>query len=1003
MNDNKNTVTKIFDDKFLPLVEGVNQIVSDDDHRYSLWDKQDQPEHFNSYVLNDIGELVSLHLTKVDIINWELISSCSSLRKLTIIRSEILEIPDAVLKMPSLVELDFSSNRISTLPVFSNFNKNIKELILHGNNIVEINDSVWGLSKLNTLILSDNNIFEVSDKIKKLQNLMHLNLSGNDLEFIPEGIGELKKLVNLQLESNKITKLPSSIGLLKNLQVLFVSDNKIKKIPDEISSLSNIRFMIFDGNELEEIPEVIGGLNVLSSLSLDNNKIKVIPKTMIKMEVLSYLSLVNNPLPIPDPSFHNLTAQEQIQTLLEIQQSTTMPLKQAKILVVGDERVGKTSIINRLLGNPHHENQTSTQGIDIYELSFDSFDTNIWDFAGQELTHQTHQFFLTERSLYIYVLDAQKEDNQARDLHWLNTIKSYSENSPIIIVANHFDQNVNYHFDKLRYQENFQIVDVIYTSACNLNSLTEGQRRCIGDSINKLNQAITRQLPQLPGIKRKLPESWHKVKRAMEVFKQEQNVIDKDTYELECIKNGVIGKPLQSALLKILNSIGTVVAYPNDFRLRMTQILKPEWVTNAVYKIVRSQSKVPGIYSEEAIGEILNGEYTYTHQQWLVDLLIKFELGFRLFERNELLIPMRLPSVMPEFSKSYYQQGLNIRFNYHRIGLLKLNVLPQLIVRMHQYIDENTTKYWRNGMFLRLKRCQGVIIADEPNQCIEVYLTNRDDEARNLLQWLRSNLEKIEQSQVNASQNKTLPYKEEVALFDDDSNVVGYVDYQRIERAFRNGKEEISLEIKNLETGEVDDHDFNVASLLGLYQRTSKQNLEITGVIHFLVRALLRLTDVRAKVIDEGEDDINDRLRESLISGGYSIKDQSRGGFSGSGEGVGERDLILLDEYGQQATIIEAMILTSAVKSTISSHFEKLVNNYNTQGNKFDFLVTYAKVKNFNGLWRNYIKHLESVKDMTENFSNKLNVKVGISQLLIEDSEQTRKIIHIMVNLGVKP
>ncbi|WP_410919793.1 COR domain-containing protein, partial [Pseudomonas sp. SIMBA_021] len=82
-----------------------------------------------------------------------------------------------------------------------------------------------------------------------------------------------------------------------------------------------------------------------------------------------------------------------------------------------------------------------------------------------------------------------------------------------------------------------------------------------------------------------------------------------------------------------------------------------------------------------------------------MDLLIKFELGFRV-SNFDLLIPMRLPSVMPEFDKSRYQQGLNIRFNYHRVGLLKSNVLPQLIVRMHPYVDENTTKYWRHGLFL---------------------------------------------------------------------------------------------------------------------------------------------------------------------------------------------------------------------------------------------------------------------------------------------------------------
>jgi GTPase SAR1 family protein len=30
-----------------------------------------------------------------------------------------------------------------------------------------------------------------------------------------------------------------------------------------------------------------------------------------------------------------------------------------------------------------------------------TFRVNIWDFGGQEIYHQTHQFFLSKRSLYL--------------------------------------------------------------------------------------------------------------------------------------------------------------------------------------------------------------------------------------------------------------------------------------------------------------------------------------------------------------------------------------------------------------------------------------------------------------------------------------------------------------------------------------------------------------------------------------------------------------------------
>lgn len=985
--------------KFLPLVENCQQIAIDN---YFFGHEAYHSQSSGEYAVNKDGELIHLGYTGKRNIDWTLLTLCNNLQSLSLTHCELELVPDELLNLLSLKKINLSNNNLTQLP--ENFEKlhNLEALSLRDNNFVKLPDSIGKLKKLQQLSIENNKLTELPESITQLNNLTGLSLAMNQFTIYPEQINKLTELDELHLSHNLLTKLPDTISTLKKLTFLTLNSNKITKLPEGVCKLKHLRLLILENNQVSDIPDSIGQLGNLTYFDLKNNQLTKIPVSLEKLN-LNNLNLEDNPLPIPDLSFHELNAQEKIQTLLSIQSSELYPLKQAKILIVGDGRVGKTSIINRLLGNSHDDNQASTQGIDISTLNFDDFHANIWDFAGQELAHQTHQFFLTERSLYIYVLDAQNEDNQARDLHWFNTIKSYSENSPIIVVVNHSDQNLNYQFDTQRYQDNFQIVDVIHTSACNLNSLSEKVKYKLGNSIDKLNLSIKRQLPKLPGIERKLPQSWHQVKEAMEGFKLTHNVIEKDIYEKECEKAGVIGKPLQTALLKILNSIGTVIAYPNDFRLKLTQILKPEWVTNAVYQIVRSPPTTPGIYSEETIGDILDGGYTLKQQQWLIDLLIKFELGFRLSDTAELLIPMRLPSVMPEYDKTRYQKGLNIRFNYHRHGLLKLNVLPQLIVRMNLYVNEQTTKYWRHGLFLIHNDCQGVIVADDPNQCIEVFLSTRNENARTLLQWIRANLVKIEESQIKASKDNSLPYKEEIAIFDDTySNVLGYVSYQRIERMHQKEKEYINVEITSPETGDIDDHDVNIANLLGLY-KGSKKALDSNELVNSLTKILLRLTELKAKIIDEKEDDINDRLRESLISGGYSITDQSRGGFSGSGNGVGERDLIILDEYGQQAILIEAMCLGSAVKKTITSHYEKLTNHYNTQGNPFDFLITYAKVKNFEGFWKSYRNNFNSIDDVTSRFTEKSVIKIGTSEVPIEGSDQSRRIIHLIVNFGVKP
>jgi small GTP-binding protein len=750
--------------KLISSEEKFEQI-EDDDH--SFWHARRIEEKKFIFSLNKKNELTRIALVGALDINFEILSQCSSLIALYISNYQFNPIPKEIFKLSNLNTLELSNCNISIIPTTISQLKSLTRLDLSNNNITQLPEIIFELSKLKRLIVNNNLIKNLPSDIQKLKEIEILSIAENELSEIPEFISKLNKLKYLLANNNKLTKLPIVIGQMNGIKILLLQSNKLKSLPKSIINLTKLEHLQLDNNLFSKFPKEICSLSSLDGVGLSNNKIKSIPLEISKLTKLMSLDLSENPINFPDPSFHSLTPQEKIHTLLAMQNSPLKPLKQAKILVVGDERVGKTSIINRLLGNPHNENQTSTQGIDISELEFDEYKTNIWDFAGQELTHQTHQFFLTERSLYIYVLDAQKEDNQARDLHWLNTIKSYSNNSPIIVVVNHSDQNLNYRFDKLRYQDNFQIADVIYTSACNLNKLNEQAKNHLRDSIAILTKAISLQLPKLPGIGRELPESWHHVKGAMESFKENLNVIEKDAYDIECEKAGVVGKSLQTALLKILNSIGTIVAFPNDFRLQLTQILKPEWVTNAVYKIIRSQSDTPGIYSEKLISSILDGDYTHTHQQWLIDLLIKFELGFRLPENSELLIPMRLPSVMPDYTKSKYQKGLNIRFNYHNNGLLKLNVLPQLIVRLHHYVDDDTSKYWRHGIFIQLKSCRGVIVADESKQIIEVFLSEKNEDARTLLQWIRSNIEKIEDSQTKANKG-VLPYSEEIALFDDN-------------------------------------------------------------------------------------------------------------------------------------------------------------------------------------------------------------------------------------------
>ncbi len=89
-----------------------------------------------------------------------------------------------------------------------------------------------------------------------------------------------------------------------------------------------------------------------------------------------------------------------------------LPLQELKLLLVGRGGAGKTTLVKRLSGEPVDDHEKESHSISIRELMIKcpkgEVRARAWDFGGQEILHATHQFFLTERSLYIVVLGFSK-------------------------------------------------------------------------------------------------------------------------------------------------------------------------------------------------------------------------------------------------------------------------------------------------------------------------------------------------------------------------------------------------------------------------------------------------------------------------------------------------------------------------------------------------------------------------------------------------------------------
>jgi len=112
-----------------------------------------------------------------------------------------------------------------------------------------------------------------------------------------------------------------------------------------------------------------------------------------------------------------------------------------KCCVVGDQGVGKTSIIRALLGQPIH-NLQSTIGIDFFSTTMLANDKDIymtiWDTAGAERFHSLMHSYLRGSDIIMIVYDITKRNAMQRLTYWLRQIE-HAKPATVVIVGNKND------------------------------------------------------------------------------------------------------------------------------------------------------------------------------------------------------------------------------------------------------------------------------------------------------------------------------------------------------------------------------------------------------------------------------------------------------------------------------------------------------------------------------------------------------------------------------------
>lgn len=617
----------------------------------------------------------------------------------------------------------------------------------------------WDAFTSQTLACQLEQIADLLDANTKIQECRdekshELVLRGRGITHLPDHI-LFSHLVILDIVENNLTALPAAINKLVNLQRLFADNNKLTLIPDEIGSLQKLQILSLRNNELRTLPSTMSLLLCLEELYIDNNRIAEPPLPLGSLVKLRKLEATNNPFLSHLPRDMKVDI---VTYLRNLQRSGVAKKKyRMKLMFVGNGSVGKTSLLKalmskkktpkagltkKLLQNADKLSETSvaTDGIDICEFPVKDKELipggeklyfSAWDFAGQKVYYATHQFFLSQRSLYVLVFNLLRpEEENCLIEYWMQSISARAGDSPIVLVGTHTDECTPEQVEK-SFQ---QVLDRIKAKKRYKNLvfyIDVSTHPQIMTNIAKLRKKLIEITMSQPHITaEEIPANFVTLEEKIVALKNTRPmppVLTFDAYKkiAEACNLEKEDDILQAS--EFLYSLGQIV-YFNEASSGLNQIviLDSQWLTQVFSTVIsmKNQYAKDGIMKPSYFPHIWKPPaYPESLHSFLLKILEKFEICYKLDSEGNLLIPWMLPDKQPEdFSKFWKESSTEPQIaRYYEFEFIPVGLFSKLMVRLLNSSSQwQPLCYWRSGIVFRLPGVRVLLTIDHDKSLLKL-------------------------------------------------------------------------------------------------------------------------------------------------------------------------------------------------------------------------------------------------------------------------------------------
>ena len=977
--------------------------------RIPWWEREKIPE--------SIGNLTSLR--RLDLSHTQISALPESIGKLTDLQSlnlnftQISELPECMGKLTNLQSLNLDSTQIRALPESIGNLTNLQNLDLSFTQIRALPESIGNLTSLQTLDLRATQIRALPESIWNLTSLQTLNLRATQISALPESIGKLTNLQYLSLNSTQINELPESIGKLTSLQSLDLSFTQIRELPESIGKLKSLRSLYLRFSKISVLPRIIGSLQELNMLDLEHNTLSELPEVLLSLNLEYKNETFDFIKEDPGIYIHDLRLQKQPVSLfyqprefiVDYYKQPKIDINETKIIFLGSEGVGKTHTIKRILNDNHKISETlkETPGISIASKAFDtdecSYRINFWDFGGQEIMHAMHRCFLTDRTGYVVVVSTRFGDVNKQARYWLKNIESFTKGAPVVIYVNKWSEGTYYQIDEFSLRRDYP--NIIEVKQC---SSKDGDDAEFGEVV----KAIQKMALANDSISMSFPASWEKVRQEIIALGgpgSRKYYISQQEFRDKCQMNGIENRDIQSWLLEWFNDLGECFSYEfedeNPAPDKDLKVLNPEWLTNAIYIIIREAGDlaVNGFISHEGIhnkldhsdkGTLKDVSYSDAECNYVLEVMRKFRLSYKVPGQSVEFIPALLREKMPTDLKiDDYKKVISYEMKYK---YLPENVIHNLMIQMYPYLDYHHC--WRKGVVIDVRDILkigllAVLDMSRDDEILRIKIYSYADHAPwQLLQEIRSALLEI---------NNRMNLEADDYIIIESKNANESVSVEKLLKLKKRGKTHY----------EGDDEDYEINELLGdtfgeaqvrriddtvLSKKEGNADKDILGrksteyglqemmsaliepqierlfsypkdniltcdkLCEYLISACAQIQS-NPKYWNEKEDPRSTQVRTILRNRGVFVSDQTLYGHAKDSDNPGEVDLMIMKDTTDPLTIIEAMNIDSVKKEYIQEHLNKLLDDYNPSGLPELFLVAYVQKakKSFQTFWNDYV------------------------------------------------